>query len=160
MLLPLLLATATFPSAPTPRIVPDVLRQDPQIQILAKGGHLLPRDAKTLTIQVQSMEKVQWQVRPLDPRTWNPHEMERSSDEYSSTREEFEPDMEERAGDEDLMAAMGLGAEDDLALSKDTRKQMWPHLTCGVSRPRDSLTTWTFRLNLDRPGSIPVSWFQ
>jgi uncharacterized protein YfaS (alpha-2-macroglobulin family) len=147
MLLPLLLATATFPSAPTPRIVPDVLRQDPRIQILARGGHLLPRDAKTLTIQVQSMEKVRWQVRPLDPRTWVPQDMEGSSEVYSSTREEFEPDVEEGAGDEDLMAAMGLGAEDDLALA-GAPKRVWPHQG-KVSRPRDSLTTWTFRLNLD-----------
>lgn len=147
MLLPLLLATATFPSAPTPRIVPDVLRQDPRIQILAKGGHLLPRDAKTLTIQVQSMEKVRWQVRPLDPRTWNPHEMEGVENGWSSHRANSEQDMQEEGGDEDLMAAMGLGAEDDLALA-GTSERVWPHQG-KVSRPRDSLTTWTFRLNLD-----------
>lgn len=147
MLLPLLLATATFPSAPTPRIVPDILRQDPRIQILAEGGHLLPREAKTLTIQVQSMEKVQWQVRPLDPRIWNPQHLENPSDDYPSSLEGLEPDEEDVPADENLMAAMGLGAEDDLALA-GASKRVWPHQG-KVSRPPDSLTTWTFRLNLD-----------
>ena len=119
------------------RIVSDLLRDDPRIGFSAKGGHLLPREAKAFQVDVRAIEVVEWRVRPIDPEMFRPSR--EKSVRSQGDDEGSEVEGSERWNDESESV-------DDVVDDGIPRK--WIHRG-RARRPSGALSSWSFLLDLD-----------
>lgn len=126
----LAIALSALQSAAQPP-VPDLFRPDPTLQFLDSRGQLLPEEAKRVALRVEAIDTFELRARPVSPQ--EAAKRAKASSRWDNDRH---------------------GTAEDAAL--DTRP--WPY-RIRMSRPRDSLTSWTAWMDLDRaakqfPGSF------
>lgn len=126
----LAIALSALQSAAQP-LVPDLFRPDPSLQFLDSRGQLLPEEAKRVALHVEAIDTFELRARPVSPQ--EAAKRAKASSRWDNDRHE---------------------TGEDPALDR----RPWPY-RIRMSRPRDSLTTWTAWMDLDRaakqfPGSF------